>query len=418
MKKLTYLVCLLAILSTAILLACKPPAATAPTIHTFEANPPTIAAGESTTLSWEVSGATAVSIDQGIGAVALKGTRVVTPGTTTTYTLTASNAAGSTTATTQVVVSIPSGTTPPPSETTPPISPPVVNYFRASPTSITLGGSATLTWSVTNATSVTIEPAVGTFGPSGSTVVSPAGSTTYVLTATNSAGSSSAKTEINVLATPEPPPAPQFRVTNATVSVTPSTIAASCPYTFTCTVTITVTAAGTVTYRWERSDGGYSPTQTMTFTGAGSQTAITGWPRETTGTHWVRVRVLTPNELVSNQASFNLTCVATPPTPPPTPAFQVTGVSVSVSPSIYTGLCPAHFSCTVTITTNGPGTVTYRWVRSDGTSPNQTMVFTSAGSQTAQTGWSPPPGTAGLRVEILSPNSMISNIQVVQNYCH
>jgi hypothetical protein len=415
MKRLTYLVYLFAILSTAILLACKPPAATTPVIYSFEANPPTIAAGESATLSWEVSGATAVSIDQGIGAVALKGTRVVTPDTTTTYTLTASNSASSTTATTQVVVSGTSGTTQPPSETTPSASPPVVNYFRASPISITLGSSATLTWSVTNATSVTIEPAVGTFGPSGSTAVSPAGSTTYVLTATNSAGSTSATATVNVLAPPEPPPAPSFRVTDATVSVTPSTIATSCPYTFTCTVTITATAAGTVTYRWERSDGGYSPTQTMTFTTAGSQTAATGWPRETTGTHWVRVRVLTPNELVSNQASFNLTCVATPP---PTPAFQVTNLSVSVSPNPYTGPCPAHFSCTVTITTNGPGTVTYCWVRSDGTSPNQTMVFTSAGSQTAQTGWSPPPGTASLHVEILSPNPMKSIIQVVQNNCH
>src|SRR4030042_2090124 len=63
-------------------------------INSFGSSPAAIAPGESSTLSWSVTGATTVSIDQGIGNVALTGTRVVMPGATTVYTLMDFNAAG------------------------------------------------------------------------------------------------------------------------------------------------------------------------------------------------------------------------------------------------------------------------------------------------------------------------------------
>ncbi len=419
MKRAVLLSFLILILATAISLsACKAPAAASmPVIESFEASPATVAAGESAMLNWKVPGATAVSIDQGIGSVALTGTRAVAPAETTTYTLTASSAAGSVTATTQVIVSGTSGAQPP--QPPAPGSLPVVNYFTASPTVVPAGGSATLSWSVTNATSVTIEPGVGTYGSSGSTVVFPPGSTIYALTATNSAGSASATATVNVLTTPEPPVAPSFRVTDVSASVSPTNIATTCPKIFTCTVTITANGPGTVTYRWENSDGGYSPTQTMTFSAAGSQTAYNAWARDATGDYWVRVRVLTPNELVSNQAGFTLTCIKMPK-PPITPIiFQVTNVAVEVVPATYTGPCfyTKKFKCKVTITTNAAGTVKYKWVRSDGESAEQTMVFSSAGSQTAETSWNPPKGIASIRVETTSPNKVVSNIVLVQNNC-
>jgi hypothetical protein len=56
---------------------------------TFFADPPSIIIGGSTTLSWEIDEATDVSIDQGIGNVALSSSISVSPSQTTTYTLTA-----------------------------------------------------------------------------------------------------------------------------------------------------------------------------------------------------------------------------------------------------------------------------------------------------------------------------------------
>jgi CARDB len=160
-----------------------------PSIISFNAEPSSISAGESSDLSWNVSGATTISIDQGIGNVALTGTRAVAPVSTTVYTLTASSSAGSTMATTQVVVSGTSSSSSSSIPTPTPTSWPIVNYFMANPSVIVAGGSTTLGWDVSNATSVVIDNGVGSVGSSGTTVVSPAASTNYTLTATNAVGS-------------------------------------------------------------------------------------------------------------------------------------------------------------------------------------------------------------------------------------
>ena len=82
-----------------------------PVILSFDAAPGTINPEETSTLSWEVTGAATVSIDQGVGSVALSGTRDVSPSETTIYTLTATNEAGSVNATVQITVE--EDTTPP-----------------------------------------------------------------------------------------------------------------------------------------------------------------------------------------------------------------------------------------------------------------------------------------------------------------
>ncbi len=100
----------------------------APVISSFTATPASIQSGQSSTLSWSVTGATSLSIDQGIGAVT--GTsRGVSPGTTTTYTLTATNSAGSVTGATTVTV------TPAPAN-------PVPSIGSISPSASTAGGTA------------------------------------------------------------------------------------------------------------------------------------------------------------------------------------------------------------------------------------------------------------------------------------
>jgi hypothetical protein len=82
-----------------------PKGADQPIINSFSSSPGHIAPGGSSTLSWDVSGATAVSIDPGVGNVSLNGTREVFPNATTTYTMTATGAAGKMTATAQIIVS-------------------------------------------------------------------------------------------------------------------------------------------------------------------------------------------------------------------------------------------------------------------------------------------------------------------------
>jgi hypothetical protein len=178
-------------------------------IISFNAEPSSISAGESSDLSWNVSGATTVSIDQGIGNVALTGTRSIAPSTTTVYTLTASNSVGSITATTQVIVS---GT---PTST----GFPVINSFVANPSSISLGGSTSLSWNVSNATSITIDNGVGAVGSSGNTIVLPTTTTTYTLTASNAAGSDTEIALVTVSGVPSPVGLPVINFFTATPQV-------------------------------------------------------------------------------------------------------------------------------------------------------------------------------------------------------
>ena len=85
-----------------------------PVIASFAAEPSTIEKGQSSTLSWSISGATDMSIDNGIGPVQSRGTRQVFPANTTTYTLTAKGPGGSVSRSATVSVSTPPGPLPAP----------------------------------------------------------------------------------------------------------------------------------------------------------------------------------------------------------------------------------------------------------------------------------------------------------------
>jgi hypothetical protein len=82
-----------------------------------------------------------------------------------------------------------------------------------------------------------------------------------------------------------------------------------CPKTFNFTGVITANSPGTVTYRWERSDGVISPLQSATFSASGTQIVSETWQIWGAYSGWERLHVLTPNDSLSNQASFTLTCL-------------------------------------------------------------------------------------------------------------
>jgi Putative Ig domain len=116
--------------TVSVLVAFKPGASVAaPTISSFTASPAAIVIGQSSTLSWNTVGATSVTIDSGVGPVAVSGSTSVTPAATTTYTLTAVNAYGTVTAQSTITVSA--------------ANPPVVSNIQA--TGVT-ASSASISW--------------------------------------------------------------------------------------------------------------------------------------------------------------------------------------------------------------------------------------------------------------------------------
>jgi hypothetical protein len=136
-------------------------------ITNFVSSPSAISAGGTSTLQWNVTGATSVTIDQGIGSVPLSGSRVVSPSTTTTYNMIAIGGSQVVTSTAVVTVN----------------SPPVVAQFTASPQQIPLAGSSQLNWDVRGAIRIRIDPGIGEVPAYGSRTVQPSSTTTYVLTA-------------------------------------------------------------------------------------------------------------------------------------------------------------------------------------------------------------------------------------------
>lgn len=165
---------------------------------TFSASPTTVAAGGTTTFSYNAVGATGcVASGSWSGDKGTSGSEVVTvptaPGSYA-YTLTCTGSDGQTTANT-VPITVTGSTTPPPA--------PAIT-FSASPTSVAPGGSTTLTYSTTGATSCTASGSwsgnKGTSGSEAITVPTTPGNYAYTLTCTGSGGQTSART-VNVTVT-------------------------------------------------------------------------------------------------------------------------------------------------------------------------------------------------------------------------
>ncbi|HTL30516.1 MAG TPA: lamin tail domain-containing protein, partial [Tepidisphaeraceae bacterium] len=157
-----------------------------PIILSFAANPEAIFSPNSSTLAWNVQGATALFIN-GVDVTSASNL-VVSPTANTKYTLLASNAAGVATRSTTVQVN--------PS--------PVINSFTASRTFIAAGENISLNWNVSYGESFSIAPSIGdvaarTTDGIGSTNVQPATPITYILTAGNAFGMSTASVAIQIV---------------------------------------------------------------------------------------------------------------------------------------------------------------------------------------------------------------------------
>ena len=93
---------------------------------------------------------------------------------------------------------------PPPAEAPAAAAKPVINYFTAEPSTVNSGQPSSLRWSVTDATTVTLDNGIGTVSPNGRRGVSPTATTTYHLTATGTGGTSEGDATVTV-STPPPP---------------------------------------------------------------------------------------------------------------------------------------------------------------------------------------------------------------------
>jgi hypothetical protein len=189
----------------------------------------------------------------------------------------------------------------------PPVgTPPVITEFSSNPSTINAGGTSTLLWSVIGATSVSVDQGIGQVAIVGTRVVSPATSTVYTISATNSAGTVNRSAVTTVNSASPPPPAPtSFAVTGIIANTEPSNSSTGC---FTLYANVTANGPGTASYIWESTDGGgYSYTWNVTFPTAGTQKITLPVEMRALPSGLYRVHVLTPNDMVSNSTNYT-TC--------------------------------------------------------------------------------------------------------------
>jgi hypothetical protein len=153
----------------------------------------TLVAGEEVDLTWETSFADSATLDG--AAVSVDGTTRVAPIATVTHELRAENTLNpGVPATAQVTVTV---------NATP--QPVVIDQFSLAPEQITAGDVATLSWQVTNPTTLDINGLA--VAPIGTLAVEPLETTTYRLTANGHLGPVTAEVTLVVGDIPEIPPA-------------------------------------------------------------------------------------------------------------------------------------------------------------------------------------------------------------------
>jgi RHS repeat-associated protein len=146
----------------------------------FSASPPPIAylivtpalayEGDEVTIEWDSLDAQDLFLEPGFGRVdPYDSITDVAPGCDRTYTISASGPTGASTQSATVTI----------------LHPPSITSFSATPDTVATSGEAILEWSTDNASTVSIEPGVGSVPADGTYPVAPTETTQYTLTATS-----------------------------------------------------------------------------------------------------------------------------------------------------------------------------------------------------------------------------------------
>jgi hypothetical protein len=182
--------------ATAVITVTAAPLPPTPVV-TLTASATTIPSGSTSTLKWSSKNVTSCARSGGwSGVEAASGSLAVSPTSTTTYALACTNSAGTAQSATKITVNAAS---PPPAPTA---------TLKAGAASIPSGGSTSLTWSSTNASSCTASGGwTGTEAASGTKSVSPSATTTYTIDCAGSGGKAQASATVAVNGSGTPPAA-------------------------------------------------------------------------------------------------------------------------------------------------------------------------------------------------------------------
>jgi hypothetical protein len=126
-------------------------------------------------------------------------------------------------------------------------------------------------------------------------------------------GASSTQAPTSVSPTATSAPSTSGTVSNLSVSVENPTASGACPYSYRVEANFNLSAPAGVTYRWEAGSDtpGFAftlpDTQTTNFP-SGGQTLAFFLQLNNSGNGWIQLHITAPQDVISNQATFSLTC--------------------------------------------------------------------------------------------------------------
>ncbi|HLG75730.1 MAG TPA: hypothetical protein VKX46_04910 [Ktedonobacteraceae bacterium] len=219
-----------------------------------------------------------------------------------------------------------------------------------------------------------------------------------------------------------------FQVTSVTMAVNPSSIQGmACGTSITVTYIATLHVAanspgGTVQFTYTTNNGRNSTPASLTFNpGQTSRTFSFTWsgalPADHTYPGLGGIQITSPNQLTSQMVAPSGQCST------PSAAFQVTGVTMSVSPASIQGMAcgtsvTVTYTATIHVTANSPGgTVQFTYTTNNGRSSTPASITFSPGqtSRTYSFTWSGAlpadhtyPGLGG--IQVTAPNQLTSQM--------
>jgi len=117
--------------------------------------------------------------------------------------------------------------------------------------------------------------------------------------------------QLSPIGTITPNEQPDFRVVEVFLRADPFDYSGPCPVTITFSGRISVVGSGTVSYRFQRSDGASVPVQALEFNSSGSQDVQNTWTLGGPGfasSDWQTIEVLDPAAGESEPATFTVAC--------------------------------------------------------------------------------------------------------------
>jgi len=199
-------------------------------------------------------------------------------------------------------------------------------------------------------------------------------------------------------------PVPQTLVRRVSLDILPVNVVEQCPKKIKFKGRIELKRGGVVKYRFIQSNGKKGPVKRLNARTAGVYNVFGSWVVDRTYQGWVRLKILTPDTLITPKARFSLTCRQRH-------VPLIKNIKIKAIQDHMLGECPKTVRFDALIKVRRAGIIHYRFEKSDGTrTAPQRLRVRRAGTYKVTMNWRLRRDTRGwVRLRITAPEEKLSS---------